>query len=119
MTIFENKLLVQKSASIWVTKDFDLLHEIYDENCIHHQQSKHHNITFRGIDKWRKNIEEFLIKYPDYKEKITNQIAEDDKVVSILECQGSNIIWSGITVDLIRERKIIETWVWFKRIEED
>lgn len=115
MSSLENKLLVQKSASIWDTKNFDMLDEIYDKNCIHHQQSKHQDITIHGIEKWRQCMEEFLIEYPDYKEKIVSQIAEDDKVVSVLECYGATISWSGVTIDLIRNNKIVETWVWFKR----
>jgi predicted ester cyclase len=112
----ENKLLVEKAALIWKTKNFNSLYEIYDENCIHHQQSSHHDIKFIGIEKWRQCMEEFLVKYPDYEEKIVDQVAEDDKVVSVLECQGGNITWSGITIDLIRNHKIVETWVWFKRL---
>jgi len=115
MSLLENKLLVQKAVSIWSTKNFDLLYEIYDENSIHHQQSKHHNITFQGVEKWRQYIKGFLIEYPDYEEKIVSQIAEDDKVVTILECYGANIIWTGVTIDLIQNGKIVETWVWFKR----
>lgn len=115
MSLQNNKLLVQKSASIWSTRNFDLLYEIYDQNCVHHQQSEHRNITFQGIEKWRQQIEDFLIKYPDYNEKIINQIAEDNKVVSMLECSGGTIAWSGVTIDLIQNKKIFETWVWFKR----
>jgi predicted SnoaL-like aldol condensation-catalyzing enzyme len=113
--LVENKLLAQKAASLWMTKEFDKLNEIYDENCTHHQQSHHHNITFTGIKPWRKYMEAFLIKYPDYQETIVSQIAEDDKVVSIIECSTSTIAWSGVTIDLIRNGKIMETWVWFKR----
>lgn len=85
MSPLENKLLVQKAASIWNTKDFDMLYEMYSKDCIHHQQSKHNNVTFQGIEKWQECMKDFLTKYPDYREKIVTQITEDDKVVSVLE----------------------------------
>lgn len=34
MSSLENKLLVQRAASIWSTKDFDMLHEVYSKDCI-------------------------------------------------------------------------------------
>ncbi len=111
----ENKLLVQKAALIWATKDFNNLAEVYDKNCIQHQQSNHHNITLIGIDEWRKCMENFLVKYPDYQETIISQIAEDNKVVSVIDCFASNIAWSGVIIDCIENEKIKETWAWFKR----
>ena len=118
MSTLKNKLLVQKAASIWHTKNFDLLYEVYDANCIHHQQSNHHDTTLKGVEKWRQCMVDFLVQYPDYEEKIVDQIAENDKVVSILECRGLNIAWNGVPVDLIQNNKIVETWVWFKRVPQ-
>jgi predicted SnoaL-like aldol condensation-catalyzing enzyme len=72
-------------------------------------------MRIEGVKKWSECMEEFLAKYSDYEEKIVDQIAEGEKVVSVLECSGSGIVWSGVTIDLIKNNKIVETWVWFKR----
>ncbi|MFV0339823.1 MAG: ester cyclase [Parachlamydiaceae bacterium] len=114
--VLDNKSIARKAASIWVSKDLALLNEVYDENCIHHQQSEHHDLKIVGLEEWRKCMEEFLHKYPDYKETIIHQIAENDFVVSTLDCSVSSITWSGVTIDRIKNGKIAETWVWFKRI---
>lgn len=117
MTPSEMKLLAQQAASIWDVRDFNKLYEVYDANCVHHQQSEHYNCTIQGIDQWRNCMKEFLQKYPEYQEKIVHQVAEGDRVVSILECSVSKITWSGVTIDRISGGKIAETWVWFKRIK--
>jgi predicted ester cyclase len=114
----DNKSIARKAASIWASKDLALLNEVYDKNCIHHQQSEHHDLTLVGLTEWRKCMEEFLQKYPDYKETIVHQIAENDFVVSTLNCSVSAITWSGVTIDRIHNGKIVETWVWFKRIHK-
>lgn len=114
----DNKLLAQKAASIWASKDLKALDEVYDAHCIHHQQSAHHDITIVGIEKWRECMKEFLEKYPDYQETIVHQIAENDLVVTTLDCSVSAITWSGVTIDRIKNGKIAETWVWFKRIPQ-
>lgn len=116
--LLENKLLAQKAASIWATKDLSRLYDVYDTHCIHHQQSEHHDITIEGIEKWRECMKEFLQKYPDYQETIVHQIAESDLVVTTLDCSVSSITWSGVTIDRIKNGKIVETWVWFKRIPQ-
>ena len=115
MSLENNKKLAQKATLIWSTKDFKRLNEIYAENCIQHQQHNHKTITITGIVAWQAYIEEFLLSYPDYVERIVDQIAEDEKVVTILSCYTSAISWSGITIDRIEQGKIQETWVWFKR----
>lgn len=106
---------VQKASQIWVTKDLGPLSKIYVDHCIQHQQRHHENITFTGIENWRKYIEQFLAEYPDYQEKIIFQLAEGNKVVSMLDCHASTIYWSGIMIDRIEHGKIHETWTWFKR----
>lgn len=116
MSQHDNKILIQAAIQIWDTKDFSKLHEIYDENCIHHQQRHHENVTFTGIQAWQKFIKQFLHQHPNYQEKIIFQLAEDNKVVSLLDCQTANISWSGVVIDRIELGKIQETWAWFKRI---
>ena len=116
MGLEENKILAQKAAALWATKDFDKLKEIYASDCIQHQQHHHTDFTISGIEALRKCMEEFLLSYPDYQERIQEQIAEGDKVVSILDCRSLTICWSGVIIDRIEQNKIKETWVWFKRI---
>jgi predicted SnoaL-like aldol condensation-catalyzing enzyme len=118
MGLLDNKHLAQKAASIWTSKAFDELVEIFDANCIHHQQSQQHNVTFSGLQNWRTYIEAFLKKYPDYQETLISQIAESDKVVNLVEGGTSIISWTGVTINRIQNGKVQETWAWFKRKEE-
>ena len=110
-----NKDIVQKASELWSTKDLKMVEELYAPNCVHHQQNQHQDVTFTGIDAWKKYIEDFLKKHPDYKEKIMSQIQEGDKVVTTLECVSSKTKWSGVVIDRVQNGKIQETWAWFKR----
>ena len=111
-----NKNLAQKAALIWSTKDLKTLDDFYATDCILHQQHQGKDTTFQGIEAWRRYVEEFHCTYPDYQEKVVEQIAEGDKVVSVIECSALDVRWSGIVLDRIEGGKIKETWAWCKRV---
>jgi hypothetical protein len=115
MNMEENKKLAREAALIWSTRDFLKLHELYAKGCMHYQQHEQKTVVLSGIDAWRKFMEDFLHIHPDYQEEIIDQIAEQDKVVSVLDCRTSILHWSGIVIDRIEQGKIKETKAWFKR----
>lgn len=112
----ENKILSQKASLIWNTKAFEKLSELYASDCIYHQQEKHANYTFTGIEAFRKWMEEFFNKYPDYQERIVEQMVDGNKVINVIEGYTSKANWSGVFIDRIEQDKIQETWVWFKHL---
>ncbi len=104
---------------MWSTKDFKLLDDLYATDCILHQQREGKTITFQGLQAWRQYIEEFYHAYPEYQEKVIEQIAEGDKVVSLIKCSALDVHWDGVVIDLIERGKIKETWAWFKRSSDE
>lgn len=118
-SVNNNKKIVQNSTKVWITKDFDGVKQFYTNDCKFHQQLNHENYDIAGITNWIKYIKEFQLKYPDYHETISFQLADGNKVVSVIDCYTSKVTWSGVVIDQLQQGKINESWAWFKRRTTD
>lgn len=121
MSLEKNKSISKKSCEIWSTGNVKTLDQVFAPNCINHQPNKQ---NLKGIESWKKMIQEFHTSFPDYHDTIEDQIAEGDKVVTRFTSQGTHkgtfmgiaptnkkVSWTGIGIDRIENGKIVETWV--------
>lgn len=118
LSVEEYKSLSRRAAQIWTSRRFSELAKFYSPQCVHHQQKEQKTFLVVGIEAWRTCIETFLRSHPGYSETVTMQIAEEDKVVNVLDCQSTNQHWSGIVIDRFEGDKICETRAWFRRVQQ-
>lgn len=122
MTLQENnKALVKKAFHIWSSGNMKGFEEVYAPNCINHQLNQQ---TLRGLDAWKKLVQDFRHSFPDFQDTIESQIAEGNFVVTRFTSKGTHkgkfmdiaptnkkCQWSGIIIDRIENNKIVESWV--------
>ena len=124
MSLESNKSIAKKSIDLWSTGNLKGVDEIYSANCQRHLNHQHGNKTVTGTESLKKFIKEFRDAFPDFHDKVDDQLAEGDKVTTRFTSQGTHqgkfmgidptnkkAKWSGIVIDRIENGKIVETWV--------
>jgi steroid delta-isomerase-like uncharacterized protein len=119
-----NKRLARGAIRIWTTGDLGAADEIYAPDYVNHQ---HHDPDdprdLRGVEAMKAFATEFREAFPDFRDSIDIQIAEDDMVATRFTSRGTHrgtfmgveptnkeLSWTGITIDRISEGKIVESW---------
>jgi steroid delta-isomerase-like uncharacterized protein len=111
---------------LWNLRKFEVADGLFDDNCQTHQlQSGSPNEPLlRGPQAIRKHLAEWLAGFPDIAFKAEQIVAQEDKVFSWIEVNGTHSgEWMGIpatgkrvniqlmTIHQIRDNKIINDWV--------
>lgn len=126
MTLEENKALLRRCFDqVWSEGNLDVVEEIYAPDFISHQHGHPrgpHDV--RGIEGIKAFVREFHSAFPDFHDRIEDQVAEGDKVVTryisagtqrgpLMGVQATNrrVSWSGTTIDRVVDGKIAENWV--------
>ena len=124
MSLEQNKALSQRAIELWSSGNAAAVDEIFAPNYVNYQH--HHpdspNVV-HGTEAWKKFVIEFHQAFPDFHDTIEDQIAEGDKVVTRftstgiqqgeimgIKPTGKQASWTGITIDCIKDGKIVETW---------
>lgn len=124
MSLENNKALAKKADMLWSTGNTQALSEVYAANCIIHQRHPQGTNVLKGLEAWKKLIQEFRAAFPDFQDTVDDQVAEGNKVVTRFTSTGTHkgkfmgieptnkkLAWSGIAIDRIENGKIVETWV--------
>jgi predicted ester cyclase len=123
MTEEENKRLAREAIRILTTGDLGAVDRIYSPDYVNHQ---HHDADdardLRGIEAMKTFAAEFREAFPDFRDSIDIQLAEDDMVATRFTSMGTHrgpfmgiqptnrkLSWTGITIDRIVEGKIVES----------
>jgi len=119
----QNKNLVLKmNRELWNKGNLAVIEKFYSADFVHHFLPD--SSEFKGIDTLRERVREHREAFPDWKEKITHIVAEDDIVIIQFESSGTNLgSWlgnppTGKTVHInefstlkIKNGKIEEQWL--------
>lgn len=125
MSITDNKELARRAIGLWSSGSTDRPEEIFAPGYVNHQHHHPDNANdLRGIGPWKQFITSFHQAFPDFKDKITAQIAEGDLVATHFTSSGTHkgemmgmaatgkrATWTGIAIDRIADGKIVESWV--------
>jgi len=108
---FNKKIVRQLIVAGYNQRDRDVIDRLQADTYVSHENS----VTSRdGI--WHE-IETNLAKVPDFHLEITDMIAEDDRVVSLVEYTGTHANFNtevairGVYVHRLEEGKIAESWI--------
>jgi steroid delta-isomerase-like uncharacterized protein len=125
MTLEENKALARRAIDeVWSKGNLAVAAEVYGPNFVSHQHSHPHARDVRGVSALIEFVREFRQAFPDFRDTIDEQVAEEDKVVTRFTSTGTHrgalmglqptnkrASWMGIVIDRIEDGKIVEEWV--------
>jgi steroid delta-isomerase-like uncharacterized protein len=124
VSVEQNKALAREAINIWTTGDFDAADEIYAPDYVNHQ---HHDPgdprDLHGPEAMKQFAREFREAFPDFRDSVDIQIAEEDMVATRFTSMGTHrgpfmgveptnreLVWTGITIDRIVDGEIVESW---------
>ena len=121
--IEQNKKLVLKmNQKVWNEGNLTAIKELFSPDFILHFLPD--GSEFKGVEALRKQVKEHREAFPDWKEKITHIVAENDMVVIHFESSGTNSgNWLGnppagkevhineFSLFRVQNGKIVEQWL--------
>jgi len=124
-TLDEKKNIIRSiREQIIPSKDLSQLDDLYTDDYIYHGIPLIGDMT--GVSAFKQMLSGFIAGMPDLRETVTDQIGEDDKVVTRFTGAGTHtgelmgvpgsgkrIGWTAIIISRFSGRKIAEEWAEF------
>lgn len=126
MDLEANKALSRRMLRLWAGSSTDDPRDFIAEDYVNRQEPYVANGSSNnlGLERWLDIVKGHRKAFPDCEVEILLQIAEGDKVATRWRFHGTNLgeylgrpptgrraAWTGIEIDVIRNDKIMESWV--------
>lgn len=125
MTLEANKALARRMLGLWAGTSHDDAHAFIADTYVNHQEPYvEDGSNDLDLTAWLTLVDGHKAAFPDCRVEILRQVAEGDTVATRWRFSATNkgpylgrpatnapLSWTGIEVDVIKDGKIIESWV--------
>ncbi|MEM8853821.1 MAG: ester cyclase [Pseudomonadota bacterium] len=125
MTLEANKALARKILGLWAGNANEDARAFIADTYVNHQEPfVDDGANDLGLEAWLALVEGHKVAFPDCRVEILRQVAEGDTVATRWRFSATNkgpylgrpatnkpLSWTGIEIDVIKDGKIIESWV--------
>jgi predicted ester cyclase len=123
MSLGRNKELARAAIGIWCTGEFNRAGEIFSPDYVMHQHHDPDGSGDLGVEAMKAFAVAFRRGFPDFRDTIDLQLAEDDLVATRFTSAGTHrgefmdvaptgrqLSWTGTVIDRVVDGRIVQSW---------
>lgn len=121
--------IVDLQRELWNTGNLETVKQVYSEHAERTDPNGHEPLRRRGMQEIAKFVAEVHTAFPDFKIQITESVAEGDHIAfhwtvtgtqngefQGVPASGRRVELSGMTLDRLRDGKVVSEHVYFDRL---